>query len=121
MPLLAPCHSINLEYEDGYFTGVQSCPLLVFHSIVRPQRWAAALTFVVIHRLACGHPSLGALERTKVNGKLFLSLSLFVSFFPLHLNQKFLISPVPLGRDFGICQSPQACSGPRASEPIPER
>lgn len=37
-----------------------------------------------------------------MNDKLFLSVSplpLPLCFFPLHLNQKFLISPVPLGRD----------------------
>lgn len=49
-----------------------------------------------------GDPSLGALTRTKVNDKLFsssVSPSLSLCLFPLYLNQKFLISTIPLGRD----------------------
>lgn len=81
-----------------------SSPLSLPYSIIWPQWWAAAPVSAVIHRLAYGDPSLGALGRTKVNAKLFflcLSLPCLLSLclFPLHLNQKFLISPVPLGRD----------------------
>lgn len=79
-----------------------SPPLPCLQSNTPPQKWAAALQPDVIRRLVYEDPSLQAFRGTKVNDKLSLTVSLpplLLSFFPLHLNQKFLISLFPLGRD----------------------
>lgn len=101
-----------------------SSPLSLSQSIIWPQWWATALVSAVIQRLAYVDPSLGALGRTKVNDKLFLSapppLSLSVSLSSAPQSEVFNL-PCSPGQGFGICQSPQACLGPQASEWNPER
>ena len=99
MSPLSRRHSINREYELGSFT---ACNPVLFPTLTPSSDhggWAAALESAVVHSLVLSRSFTRVIRKNKGERWAFSRRPSLPLLFPLHLNQKFLISPVPVGRD----------------------